>query len=71
MGTAKWQPIESAPKDGSFILLLIHHPNRKYAKPDERPEWEATVKARWIDFNGGGWTWNGMAGAPKFWISLE
>jgi hypothetical protein len=29
--------------------------------------WEQACNARWIDFNGGGWTWNGIAGTPIAW----
>ncbi len=61
-----WQQIEKMPatlKDGRWVEMWCRHDNWKYAKTaEERWEWECPVIARWIDHNGGGWTWHGMAG---------
>lgn len=72
-----WNPMETAPKDGRRVLLLIHHVNRQYARTDderryertyaERERWTDEVEARWSEHNGGGWTWNGMMGKPMGW----
>lgn len=63
----EWRAMLYAPQDGTEIELLIHHTNRRYAKPDERPQWEQVVRAKWINHNGGGWTWHGMAGWCQGW----
>jgi len=66
-GCAGFLPMESAPKDGTTVELLLYHPNRKYADEDRKHEWEQIAEAKWLDFNGGGWTWRGMAGSPQGW----
>lgn len=63
-----WLPMFDAPQDGTEIELLLHHPNRAYCTTDdERARWTAIVKAKWIDFNSGGWTWRGMFGRVIAW----
>lgn len=63
-----WKSIDTAPKDGTVIELLIRHSNFQYCKTErERTDWEQIVRAHWIEFNGGGWTWHGMYGTPFFW----
>lgn len=62
-----WRPMKTAPKNGAVIEVLIYHANRKYAKRDEKSDWESTARARWIAHNGGGWTWNGMMGQFRGW----
>jgi hypothetical protein len=62
--------METAPKDGTVIHMLMHHPYRQYAKGVEKRQWEQVVEATWIDFNGGGWTWHGMYGEPQGWRPL-
>lgn len=62
-----WQGMHSAPKDGSEIELLMRHPNWTYAKQEERSDWQGPVRGHWIDFNGGGWCWSGIAGYPIAW----
>ena len=66
-----WMPIESAPKDGTQILIRIHHPSREHCHDSEKHQWESNVKARWIDHNEGGWTWYGMLGTPITWRPLD
>lgn len=70
-GAAQWRPIESAPKDGSRIALLIEHLNAKYSQRPVAEGWLLATTGSWIDFNGGGWTWSGMAGDPVGWMPLE
>lgn len=67
---AKWQPIETAPKDGTIILAWCVHTNAKYAANPVKEGWVAPVVARWIDHHGGGWTWNGHAGEFTHWMPL-
>jgi hypothetical protein len=66
-GPGAWRPMDTAPKDGTEIELLLHHPNRQYAEGEEKQNWEQVVRATWIDFNGGGWTWHGMYGIAQGW----
>jgi len=63
-----WRKMESAPKDGTMVELKIVHRFQRYSPEDDR--WTAVVKARWIDHNGGGWTWHGMMGTPHGWLPL-
>ncbi len=56
-----WMPIEQAPRDGTSILAWVVHPNAKYAEQGD-DQWQGPVIARWIDHNGGGWTWHGHMG---------
>ena len=66
-----WRPIESAPKDGTRILVRVEHINFTYAEtPEERARWEEVCAAHWIDHNGGGWTWHGVCGTPTHWRPL-
>jgi len=66
-----WRCMIDAPKDGTEIELLLRHVNYRYSKTDEeRAEWEQAVRSTWIDFNGGGWTWHGMAGSIVGWRPL-
>lgn len=65
-----WQPMLTAPLDGTEVELTIRHNNWIYASGKDREQWEQIVRAKWIDFNGGGWTWHGMAGMPVGWRAL-
>lgn len=64
----EWQPIETAPKDGSMILAWCVHPHAEVV-PDAE-EYRCAVVTRWIDHNGGGWTWYGMSGRFTHWRPL-
>ena len=63
-----WRPIEEAPKDGTPVLLWCVHPHARWAT-DAR-EWSSAVVGQWIDHNGGGWTWHGMAGRMTHFMPL-
>ena len=66
----EWQPIETAPKDGRFVVLWMVHANAAYSKDPVEEGWACPVIAKWIDDNGGGWTWHGLCGVPKAWAAL-
>ena len=66
----RWEPIETAPKDGTPIIAYCVHTNAKYATNSIQEGWEYPVIAKWIDHNGGGWTWHGMAGTFTHWRPL-
>jgi len=66
-----WRPIESAPKDGTDVLVWCVHPNAKYCDTlADASDWQCSVVARWIEHNGGGWTWHGMLGTFTHWMPL-
>ena len=56
----KWQPIETAPKDGTEILLLGN-----LVPPCVDAGEKSRVIAYWTDHNSGGWVWHG-APSTKF-----
>ncbi len=66
---AGWRPMDTAPKDGTEVFLFIVHPAWQYEK-DDPGQWQGVVKGRWIDHNGGGWTWPGLCGVPIQWAPL-
>ena len=70
--TGEWQSMDTAPHDGTEVYLRILHPNYHRARTDEdRARWQEWVKARWIDHNGGGWTWSGIFGGPVGWKPIK
>lgn len=64
MKAIKWFPIETAPKDGTDVMLLIRHKNYEL---HPSPKWEEAVIGYWTDHNGGGWVWHGLYGTPVLW----
>jgi len=65
-----WQPIATAPKDGTTIIVWCVHELAKYCEDPASEGYEAPAIARWIKHNGGGWTWHGLAGPPTLWMPL-
>jgi len=65
-----WQPIETAPRDGTRILIWFVHAHAKYSDDPVAEGWEAAHEAYWIDHNGGGWTWHGLCGVATYWQLL-
>ena len=70
-----WQPMLTAPLDGTEIELLVrHHAYWTALKCDGKEkadkEWQGPVTGKWIDHNGGGWTWRGHSGSPVAWRPL-
>ena len=64
----RWERTDAAPKDGTEIELLIRHHNYTYcAAQADRSKWQDVVRGKWIDHNGGGWTWMGLCGHVMAW----
>jgi len=66
----EWQSMDSAPKDGTHILIWFVHDMHKYVKETRNEDWNAVHEAHWIEHNGGGWTWYGLLGAATKWMPL-
>jgi activating signal cointegrator 1 len=62
-----WRAMDTAPKDGTEVDVIFRHRNWQYAEGDAKAQWQAVQRAHWIDFNEGGWVWNGMCGTPIAW----
>ena len=63
--------MDTAPKDGTSILIWARHANWQYCSCDEdRQRWEGFVIASWTTFNTGGWTWYGHCGEMLGWLPL-
>jgi hypothetical protein len=62
-----WQPMETAPKDGTPIIAKCEHLNAQFSDRPVRDGWIAPVRAHWIDHNSGGWTWHGLCGRFTGW----
>ena len=63
---AGWQPIDTAPRDGAWVLLhgLCEIPCIDAGSPE-------TVMAYWTNHNGGGWVWHGaVAMTFTHWLPL-
>lgn len=67
---AGWQSMDTAPKDGTRILIWFVHPNARFSKDPVAEGWAAAHEAYWTDHNRGGWTWHGLCGAPTLWQHL-
>jgi hypothetical protein len=46
------------------VLIYVVHVNAQYEKDEKRRRelWEGWHVGKWINFNKGGWTWNGLCG---------
>lgn len=66
----EWLPIETAPKDGTKVLLhVVTPPGDSYATMVGLPEgWESTEAGFWC-VDRGEWT-TGTAGDPTHWMPL-
>ena len=63
-----WQPIESAPKDGTRILVWLK-PLSQHEKINTDAQHSWVDKAHWTKFNGGGWV-HYQLGTPTHWMPL-
>ncbi|HKI74988.1 MAG TPA: hypothetical protein VJ998_10105 [Pseudomonadales bacterium] len=62
-----FNPMRTAPKDGTEIEILFQHLNYHYADEYTRHMWQQICRAYWTCFNGGGWVWHGIAGRAICW----
>ncbi|MBS0258325.1 MAG: hypothetical protein JSR13_11505 [Proteobacteria bacterium] len=69
-GAAGWQTMDTAPKDGTRILIWFVHPNARFSADPVAEGWAAAHEAYWTDHNSGGWTWHGLCGAASLWQHL-
>ncbi len=45
---SEWQPIESAPKDGRYVVVFVPHDERKSGAPSVRCcQWDAEYTSEW------------------------
>lgn len=70
--TPEWRAMADAPLDGTEIELLVRHFDyftalKVNGKEEAERLWQGAVRGKWIDHNGGGWTWRGHAGSPVGW----
>lgn len=65
-----WRSLDIAPHDGTEVELRLVHAYAPYCKDAVAEGYIAVVKAKWIDHNGGGWTWHGLCGRPAQWRPL-
>lgn len=66
----KWRTMDSAPKDGTRILVWCIHEQAKYCDDPVADGYAGPVIANWSNFNNGGWTWYGLCGSFTAWMPL-
>lgn len=63
-----WEGMHTAPKDGTSIELLVRHSTWWAARGTaDQNRWQGPCRAQWLDFNGGGWCWDGHMGVAIAW----
>lgn len=72
---SEWQPIETAPKDGTWILAINNRGNPAVIIWNERAYWnEGDLRPGWIHpFSDGSAStfWNGANGSmPEYWMPI-
>ena len=57
-------PVDEWPSEiDEEVEIFVVHPTAQFvSRLDDLHNWSAWFRAKWIDHNGGGWTWNGMCG---------
>ena len=62
-----WRAMKDAPRDGTEIETLCVHRNAMYSADAWGDGWATVARVKWIDHNGGGWTWEGLCGVHIAW----
>ncbi len=65
-----WYDMAYAPRDRAIAILFRHDQFQYATTPEERAKWQEVCTASWVDHNGGGWMWHGIAGAPIAWTEF-
>lgn len=66
-----WEGMHTAPKDGRHIELLVRHATWWSARgTTDQHRWQGPCRAQWLEFNGGGWSWDGHMGVAIAWRPL-
>lgn len=59
-----WRSMDSAPKDGTKIVVWIE----PIVEAGQCREHAHATTAYWTDHNDGGWVWHGLAGKVSMWV---
>jgi hypothetical protein len=66
----EWQPIETAPKDGSLMLVFMRDEAiTRMWQYEDGDRSKLMALAYWTNHNGGGWV-SYHPGIPAFWMPL-
>jgi hypothetical protein len=66
-----WRSLETAPHDGTEVEIRIVHFLAAACDDPIQEGYIGTVRAHWVDHNGGGLPWHGLAGTPSQWRPLR
>jgi hypothetical protein len=50
--------------------MILFAPRQHNPKLGHKPDYAHSAEAKWIDHNGGGWTWEGLCGVITHWKPL-
>jgi hypothetical protein len=63
-----WHDLDSMPRDGTEVeIRVVNFLAPYYADEPDHGGYVGVCRGCWIDHNGGGLTWYGLAGEPSHW----